>query len=408
MHYNATAFREQVRLEDLYSYAILDTEAERDFDELVELASDIASTPVSLITLIDKDRQWFKANKGFAKTETAREVSFCTQAIAYEKECFIVPDASLDERFAANELVVSYPNIRFYAGFPLITPKGNKLGTLCVIDSKPHTLPAKKIAQLQKLARQAMKLLELHKTHKKLQQLREVEAKQKDALERLLENQRKIVAILAHDTRGPLYAMKQLLNLFADGLVPADQSSKLHQMIGAQTDETINMVESLVKWGEIQLHATIEDDDTTTLNDIIDAVFKQYAPSASSKGITLTNAVGKTPAIKANDKMLGFIVRNLVNNAIKYTEGGEVKISGKTKGDFYTIIVADTGVGMSNQARKTLFLGKTSSSYGTRKESGSGLGLMLINDFVQQVGGSISVRSQLNRGTIISVDLPWV
>lgn len=398
--------RENARLDDLYSYQILDTEAEKDFDELVELASDIAGTPISLISLVDKDRQWFKANKGLPVNQTSRNISFCAHAIEVEEEDFIIGDTTKDEQFADNSLVTSDPNIRFYAGFPLLTQQGHKLGTLCVMDKQPRTLSPKQTERLQRLAKQAMKLLELHKAHKELQIVREKEARQNEVVQRLLDNQRKIVAILAHDTRGPLYSMKNLLNMFVQGQVLQEDAQNLHEMMYEQTDVTINMIESLVKWGEIHLKAIGENGSASALNDIIAGVFKQYASSAATKGITLFDDVSEIAMISINNEMLGFIVRNLVNNAIKYTENGEIRVSGSRKNNHFILTVSDTGVGMSDMTKQSLFLGKFSSLSGTRKETGSGLGLMLINDFVQQASGTITIESELYKGTSISISLP--
>ena len=153
---------EESRLAALYSYNVLDTLPEEDFDDLVCLVSTICDVPVALISLVDKDRQWFKARKGIAIDQTSRDMSFCAHALGQEN-LLIIPDAALDERFAANPLVTDGPHIRFYAGAPLVTSEGNALGTLCVIDSKPRTLTAEQQKALQVLSRQVMAQLELRR-----------------------------------------------------------------------------------------------------------------------------------------------------------------------------------------------------------------------------------------------------
>jgi GAF domain-containing protein len=130
---------ETKRLKKLYSYQILDTPSESDYDELVQLASQICNVPISLITLVDKHRQWFKPSVGLEVSETTREVSFCGHAIN-ENNLFIVENASKDKRFLNNPFVTSKPDIKFYMGMPLTTPDGYNIGTLCVIDHKPRIL----------------------------------------------------------------------------------------------------------------------------------------------------------------------------------------------------------------------------------------------------------------------------
>ncbi len=153
---------DEQRLEDLYSYNLLDSKPEDDYDDLVELAGFICGCPISLITLIDKDRQWFKSKRGMDNSETSRKDSFCSHAIL-NNEIMTVVDASVDERFHDNPLVTGKPGIRFYAGSPIISAAGYKLGTICVIDHKPKTLTAEQQKALTQLAKQVSRLLELRK-----------------------------------------------------------------------------------------------------------------------------------------------------------------------------------------------------------------------------------------------------
>ncbi|MGE0812842.1 MAG: ATP-binding protein [Vicinamibacterales bacterium] len=153
---------EQARLAALRRYRILDTEPEQRFDDLTMLASQICETPISLITLIDADRQWFKSRVGLDVAETARSVAFCTHAIRQEG-ILQVPDAAGDPRFRDNPFVTGEPNIRFYAGAPLVTPDGHALGTLCVIDVQPRRLSDAQLRALGALRRQVEAQLELRR-----------------------------------------------------------------------------------------------------------------------------------------------------------------------------------------------------------------------------------------------------
>lgn len=154
--------REEDRLEALRLYRILNTEAEKSFDDLARLASLICGSPISLVSLVDEGRQWFKARVGMGPTETSRDVAFCAHAIL-EREVMVVPDAMADARFADNPLVLAEPHIRFYAGAPLITPDGLPVGTLCVFDRVPRRVTPEQVQALEVLRDAVVAQLELRR-----------------------------------------------------------------------------------------------------------------------------------------------------------------------------------------------------------------------------------------------------
>jgi len=145
---------EKERLKTLRLYNILDTAAEKTFDDLTRLAATICEAPISLVSLVDEKRQWFKSKVGLEVTETPREHAFCAHTILKD-ELMIVEDATSDLRFQNNPLVTDNPNIRFYAGAPLELKNGIRLGTLCIIDRKPRQLTSHQKESL-KILREAV------------------------------------------------------------------------------------------------------------------------------------------------------------------------------------------------------------------------------------------------------------
>lgn len=154
-------FNELQRLASLKRYRVLDTDPEQAYDDLTTLASAVCKAPIALISLIDSDRQWFKARVGMDTTETPRELAFCAHAILQPDYVLEVGDAQLDPRFAGNPLVTGDPGIRFYAGAPLVSSDGMPIGTVCVIDRMPRTLSEEERKALQSLSRQVVAQLEL-------------------------------------------------------------------------------------------------------------------------------------------------------------------------------------------------------------------------------------------------------
>ena len=180
----------------LHAYDILDTLPEKAYEDIVFIASSICGTPISMVSLVDTDRQWYKARLGVDATQTPRNIAFCSHAILEPDKLLIVDDTSRDSRFADNPLVLQQPKIRFYAGAPLITSDGYALGTLCVIDTKPRHLSDKQQEMLRGLSRLVVAQLELRRTVAELEhrntQLRNSRNELAE-LCRMLEGQRDVI-----------------------------------------------------------------------------------------------------------------------------------------------------------------------------------------------------------------------
>ena len=187
-----TEEEEDKRLKALAGYAILDSLPEQGYEDVTELASFICGTPIAVISLIDRDRQWFKSERGWKTRETSRAHSFCVDTLSTAK-LFVVEDALADPRFKDNPYVLGHPNIRFYAGAPIVEKDGYVLGTVCVIDTEPRVLSAKQISALEILARQVMAMLEQRTT---IVQLEEAIAVAEAADRPVQESQRRLQTLV--------------------------------------------------------------------------------------------------------------------------------------------------------------------------------------------------------------------
>ncbi len=394
---------ENERLEDLKSYAILDTLPEKEYDEITYLASQICGTPISLISLIDETRQWFKSHYGLQATETPKEYAFCAHAINEQDKILIVPDSRIDERFHDNPLVTDDPFVIFYAGIPLVTPKGYSLGTLCVIDNVPRNLEESQIKALKVLANQLVKLLELRisliELNKSEQKLKELNAT-KD----------KLFSIIGHDLRGPIGGFKTLIELLISDYDLSDSKSLMDSLKAIQktANSTYDLLENLLAWAKSQRNEIVFAPEKIKLKEITLLTIDLFAELSKNKQINIIYDVPEDTIIFADKNMLMTVLRNLISNAIKFTsKGKQIRIIADKNDNEHIITIKDEGTGIKPENLTKLFKNTEHlSTYGTNGEKGSGLGLLLCKDFIEKHNGKIWVESELGKGSAFIFTLP--
>lgn len=228
--------QEVKRLEEVRRYLGIDFDAVREFKEITDLASELCGTPISLITLLDKDTNWIKVATGVQLTQSPRAISFCRFAIGQDVVT-VIPDATKDKRFDDNPLVHQPPNVRFYAGAPLVLSNGHVLGTLCLYDLQPNDLSERQRKMLTSLSKQVVYLLEMELSKQTLsQKLQELEQKN-EAL-------RQIAQLQSHSIRQPLTSMIGLVNLAREGQVEIDDDWL--SMIGKAADILDGRIHAIV------------------------------------------------------------------------------------------------------------------------------------------------------------------
>ncbi len=397
---------EPERIQELYRYDVLHTQSEEDFDEIVKLACSICNAPISRITLIDSYKQWHKAKVGLSSSEDDRNISFCAHAIL-ENGLMLVPDARADIRFHDNPLVTTNPNIRFYAGMPLVSANGFKIGTLCVIDRVPRNLTEDQAFALKVLAKQVIKLFELRLRNREIDSTNTLLERQKKQLGELSAIQNKIISIVAHDVRGPVSSLKNIIELRRENTITTEEVMEFMGSVDRQLDSTLYMLTNLVEWGAILLRGSSQEMKAVNLYELLAGEMKIFEIPTSVKNNILHNQVQKDCLVYSDENILRFILRNLIGNANKFTENGRITVTAEREPEQYKISVADTGVGMTEEIRTNLFdPTKRNSRKGTHQENGSGLGLILSQEFAQTLATTLTVNSEEDTGTSVHFFIP--
>jgi len=346
---------EEERINDLLESQLLDTPRESDFDNITDLASSIFGMPISVITLIDRERQWFKSCIGLPDTitETPREISFCGHSINTPSEVTIINDARLDERFTDNPLVAD-GTIIFYAGAPLFSKNNNALGTLCIIDSKPRTLNDKEIKTLRILANQVSKLVDLRSTNIQL--------------EKSLQEKTALLKEVHHRVKNNLQLISSLLNLQKNVL----DDNKFSEAIKTSQDriKSIAIIHDKLYKSESLSSVNVQN----YLKDLIKEISSNLInPDSFKFNLEIQD-------VELNiEKMLplGLILNELISNSIKHCTNKLTSINISLTSENDNILkYNDNGLGIDNNKTNT-----------------QGMGLELVRSFVDQIEGELNSTS---------------
>ena len=359
---------EEIRLDALRRYGILDTPREADFDEVVTVASAVCGTPIAVVNLIDQGRQWFKAEVGLGVRETPIDSSICAHAIL-QPDLFIVPDTTLDHRFCDNALVVGDPHLRFYAGALLETAEGLPLGTVCVLDYKPRTLDETQKAFLRLMAHQVMKLLELRRVNA-AEQVARIEA------EDLLKQNTTLMRESDHRLMNSLQLVQSILAL--------QSRSASSEETRAQLDMASNRVLAIATVHQ-QLHLS-GSMDGIEINAFLLRLCESLKHTAPAQ-ITAIDVTSETTMVRPDVASgVGFLVAELVTNSFKYAyavgERGNVAVDFKQTASGWRLEVSDEGRGLPA---------------GFDIDQSKGFGMQVVKAFVRRLNAKLAVSSRPGR-----------
>lgn len=409
---------ENDRLAALARYEILDTPHEKAFDLLTQTASRVFKAPIALVSLVGDTRQWFKSACGLSAKETPREWAFCDHAIR-SNDIFEVCDASKDPRFATNPLVVGPPHIRFYAGAPLQTPDGFRLGTLCIIDTavRPKLTAAERVT-LRDFSALAMDQIETRLAARRAlvetERRRRSQASADAALQAIVQAYRsksEFLASLSHELRTPLNAIigfSEMIKLQIAGPVGSERYLEYAKLIGESGSHLVTLVTDVLEFsraeaGRIELRL-----EPFAVAEAVEEAVGMLLPLARDRG-TAVDIQPIDPSLQIVADRLRFkqVIINLVSNAIKFTPGGRVVVAAERCGEVMTLLVTDTGVGICEaDLERVLKPFDQGTADSDAKRAGFGLGLPIAKALVERHGGVLGIESAAGRGTTVRVQMP--
>ncbi|MFA9390313.1 MAG: ATP-binding protein [Prolixibacteraceae bacterium] len=376
---------EKERLDALQDYHILDTLPEDVLDNIAKLASYICNTPIALVSLIDRDRQWFKSHIGLAATETPRELAFCAHAINYPGQLFIVPDSRLDSRFADNPLVTGAPNVVFYAGVPLVNPDGFSLGTLCIIDNQPKNLNNEQKEALSVLAQQVINVFELRKINREY-------ALAKKILEERNSDLEKFASVVSHDIKSPLSNIISFVDLFKMRYVNLvdEKGVKMLNLISRVSYNLKDLVDGILSYYRSD-PITLLQSETIELNGFFTSMFELIKVPENAEII-----FPQQQSIYSKRNVLKQIFINLITNSIRYNDKEKLLISiGLTEDEnFYYFSLSDNGIGINETDSEKIFeLFSTLNKTDQQGAYSTGIGLATVKKLITNLHGEINVSS---------------
>ncbi|GIH97393.1 ATP-binding protein [Planobispora siamensis] len=426
---------EAARVQELHEYGLLDTPAGPELEAVLRAAAYVGGTPTATLNLIDSHRQCQLTTVGFERGDSPRDESMCATSITIGGFVHI-PDAAQDPRFSGNPWVDGrIAAVRFYAAAPLVTPRGNTLGTLCVFDSVPGGLSGEQIDRLTDLAQVVLGLFERRRQARVQQELaeqaerarrqlatahRELENRQRQlqvahhqVMERTTELERsntelqRFAAVASHDLRAPLAVVNGYLQQLEEtyGVQFDGRAKKWIATAIAGTGRMTALIDSLLAYA--QAGATHIVADETDLQEIFELAVADLKTAITATGAEVRSH-GRLPLVQGDPVLLRQLLQNLISNAIKFRHPdrpARVTCSAERTDGTWTVAVADTGMGIPAERRASAF-GMFERLGASRATPGHGIGLATCQRIVERHGGRIWIDETPGGGATIRFTLP--
>ncbi len=385
------------RIRKLKELDILDTLEEQAYDDLTLLAAQICETPIALVSLVDTDRQWFKSHFGLDARETPRDLAFCAHAILGD-DVMVIEDSAKDERFHDNPLAAAAPDVKFYAGAPLILSNNIHLGTLCVIDNKARSISPAQVKSLEALARQVVSQLELRLKIKEMKHLDQA----KD----------EFLAMVSHELRTPLTSINGSLGLLRNMSTSLPDEAREMLTIayrnGGRLLDIVNDILDLAKLEAGKFEIKPELIDPTILIERAVELNNNYCQQCDCKLQIELLPAESAIRIYADEQRLTQVLSNLISNAAKFTRKDDtIIISVSVEDDGVCFKVTDHGMGLTKQQQKQLFEKfRQVNTNSNEKMPGTGLGLSISKHIIELHHGTIACESKPDKYTSFYFTLP--
>lgn len=391
---------EEERLRKLYELGILDTLEEQAYDDLTKLAAEICKAPIALVSLVDRDRQWFKSHYGLQARETPREVAFCSHAIL-DDDVFVVEDSSKDERFFDNPLATGDPHVKFYAGAPLIMNGNIKLGTLCVIGNEARKISENQKEALKALSRQVVSQLELR-----------IKLKELEILDHAKDE---FISMVSHELRTPLTAIYGSLSLLHNNKIgKLDESEKqIVDISYRNTERLLDLVNDILDMAKLEsgkLEIEKEELNILTLLEKAVELNADYCKGCNVDLILKHQGNNSPIMVNGNERRLLQVMSNFISNAAKFTHDNDtIEIGLELDNEYAVVEVTDHGVGIPPEQQNLLFSKfKQLDTKINHKLPGTGLGLNISKKIIELQDGIIGFTSIPDEKTIFYFKMPVI